>query len=192
MVALSGCATLKPDERALLLEHNVSPETFDRMRYNEPLTVPDIIELSKRGVPVPFIIHYLRRTETSYPLSPSDITELKNAGVSPDVVNYLLATPSIYSPQRYPYPYYGNNILDSCHSDGRLKGRDRVASSLSKGNSDFPTPRGSFDELFQKCRFGELPPIDTSRIFDQGKKVRRSVRVKNDKSKPKCTHKKGN
>ena len=49
MVALSGCATLKPDERALLLEHNVSPETFDRMRYNEPLTVPDIIELSKRG-----------------------------------------------------------------------------------------------------------------------------------------------
>jgi len=106
MVALSGCATLKPDERALLLEHNVSPETFDRMRYNEPLTVPDIIELSKRGVPVPFIIHYLRRTETSYPLSPSDITELKNAGVSPDVVNYLLATPSIYSPQRYPYPYY--------------------------------------------------------------------------------------
>jgi len=102
--ALSGCATLNHDDRVILGQHNVSPALYDKMAHDEPLAVPDVIELSRKGLPVPFIIHYLRSTEASHPLTVDDVSRLKQAGVSPDVINYLLATPSIYGPPRYPYP----------------------------------------------------------------------------------------
>lgn len=102
--ALSGCATLDHDDRLVLAEHNVSPPLYEKMKHGEPLAVPDIIELWSKGLPGPFIIRYVRETEASYRLTVDDVSELKEAGVSPDVINYLLATPPVYGPAVYPYP----------------------------------------------------------------------------------------
>ena len=102
--ALCGCATLSQGDRTILAQHNVSPALSGKMAHGEPLAVSDVIELSGKGLPAPFIIHYLRSTETSYPLTVDDVSRLKMAGVSPDVINYLLATPSVYGPPRGPYP----------------------------------------------------------------------------------------
>jgi len=105
LLVLSGCATLDQNDRMALARHNASPALTARMAHGEPLAVPDIIELSKKGLPSLFIIRYLRSTETAYPLTVDDVSQLKNAGVSSDVINYLLSTPSIYSPRPYLNPY---------------------------------------------------------------------------------------
>ncbi len=115
---LSACATLNDNDRAALERHSVSPALTARMSHGEPLAVPDIIELSRKGLPASFIIHYLRSTQAPYSLKVDDVTQLKNAGVSPDVINYLLATPAAYSPPN-PYPppfppdpyYYSNPFV---------------------------------------------------------------------------------
>jgi hypothetical protein len=110
-LVLCGCATLNQGDRMILQQHNVSPALYDRMAHGVPLAVPDMIELTKKGLPASFIIHYLRSTEASYLLTSKDVSELKKGGVSLDVINYLLATPSIYGPRRYPYyppPYYSS------------------------------------------------------------------------------------
>ena len=110
----TGCSTLHEGDRYLLQEHHVSPELYARMLHGEPLSIPDIIDLSRRQVPPPFIVHYIWKTYAVYHLSGSDIATLKKAEVSQQVIDYLLASAPLYAPRPYPYyppapvaPYYG-------------------------------------------------------------------------------------
>jgi len=75
------------------------------MRHHEPLTLDDIIELSRKGAPAPFIIHYLRPTYFVYKLAPSDFARLKSANVNDDVIRYLASTPSQFAPSSAPVWY---------------------------------------------------------------------------------------
>jgi hypothetical protein len=109
---LTGCATLSTTDRQLLAQHRVPPPLYNRMTHREPLTVPDIIELSQRQVPPQFILRYLDETDTSLRLSRADVTRMRKAGVSSKVIDYILDTaPPVvsgrYSDDYYgPYPYY--------------------------------------------------------------------------------------
>ncbi|MEP6672975.1 MAG: hypothetical protein ABJF10_27685 [Chthoniobacter sp.] len=103
--ALTGCATLSTRDRDLLQDHGVSAALSDKMAHHEPLTLDDIIELSHRGVPGPFIVHYLRPTYVAYKLSPNDATRLRQQGVAEGVMRYLQATPAMYSPSNAPLWY---------------------------------------------------------------------------------------
>ena len=113
---ICGCATLDSGDRLVLREHNVAPALQDKMAHGVPLSVVDVIELTRDGLPGPFIIHYLQGTEAPYPLRVQDIAAMKEAGVSPDVINYMLSTPGFYRPPVYAYPgsfpydpyYYGD------------------------------------------------------------------------------------
>jgi hypothetical protein len=104
---IAGCETLDNGDRSILRQHHVSRAVYDKMLHNEQLELPDIIELSKRGLPDPFIIHYLKSTYSVYQLTSGDVATLTRAGVSRGVVDYMLATPSLYGPRAYPYWYAG-------------------------------------------------------------------------------------
>jgi len=103
VLGLGGCETLDTGDRSILRQHQVSDAVYDKMLHNERLELPDITELSRKGLPDPFILRYLRSTYATYQLTTADVSRLTRAGVSRGVIDYLLATPSMYGPQPYPY-----------------------------------------------------------------------------------------
>ena len=110
LALLTGCATLNQNDRALLQQHKVSPALYTRMTHEEPLTLTDIMELSRCGLSPDFIIYYVSSNRIAYRLSSSDVSTLKKAGVDKRVIDYLLATRSMYAPSPYYYGpryYYG-------------------------------------------------------------------------------------
>jgi hypothetical protein len=109
-LAFGGCSSLNHSDRSLLQAHGVGGPLYDKMMHGEPLELADIIRLSHKGLPPPFIISYLRDTYFVYHLKPSDVQDLQRAGVAREVVDYLMATPGMYAPRIppvYPYGPYG-------------------------------------------------------------------------------------
>ena len=104
-VGLVGCASLNGRDRDFLTGHGVGGALYEKMSHHEVLTLDDIMALSRKGVPGPFIVHYLRPTYYVYKLSYSDVSDLRKAGVDGGVVSYLLATPHLYSPAYAPPGY---------------------------------------------------------------------------------------
>jgi hypothetical protein len=100
--ALAGCTTLNRRDEHLLVSYGVSGPTYSKMQHHEPLTLDDVIYLSQRGVPGPFIVHYLRPTYVVYNLSGGDVVRLRQAKVEEGVIRYLQATPAMFSPSRMP------------------------------------------------------------------------------------------
>jgi len=116
-ILLAGCASLGRQDRQVLVEHGVPQPLIEKMVSGDPLYLRDIIVLSQCSVPSDLIIHYIDVTDTAYRLGKSDINRLRSAGVSDDVISYMLSTsaPPTYSPgpypapPPYPYPYYPYN-----------------------------------------------------------------------------------
>lgn len=106
LALLSGCATLSDADRAALQQHRVPPPLQERMNHRESLELADVTELSRRGVPPDFIMRYLRSTGRVYSLSSLDVVKLRDAGVRPGVIDYMMSTPALYAP-RYADPWYG-------------------------------------------------------------------------------------
>ncbi len=110
----AGCAHISRPERNTLVAHSVSPSLTDRMVKGEVLSLEDVIELSTRDVPPQLIINYLYSTRAIYNLDKPAMARLNKAKVSPEVVKYLVDTPSLFGPRPYygpryypaPYPYY--------------------------------------------------------------------------------------
>lgn len=115
-LALASCATLSQSDRIALQHYDVPPLIYDKMVHGESLSVPDIVELSKKGLSPRFIIRYLRSTDAVYHLTSQDVVRLSREGLDQEVLDYLLATPEFYGPrgisgdpyfgQSYPYGYY--------------------------------------------------------------------------------------
>ena len=57
--------------------------------FPDPLSGPDLVRLTREGRTPAQIIEELKRTNTVLPLQASDILLLNEAGVSPEVLNYL-------------------------------------------------------------------------------------------------------
>ena len=80
-----------------------------------PMTINDVITLSKQGVSDSVIIHQMEATQSRFRLTTGGIIELKNAGVSETVIDEMVersgAIHHAYSAYPYygyyPYPYYG-------------------------------------------------------------------------------------
>jgi hypothetical protein len=58
----------------------------------EPVTVPQIIQMSKAGVPAQEIVKKMRRSGTVYRLKASQLSELKEEGVPDSVIDYMQET----------------------------------------------------------------------------------------------------
>jgi hypothetical protein len=57
-----------------------------------PVTVPEIVKMSKEGVPPQKIIKKMRKSHTVYRLDADQLSKLEQQGVSADVVNYMQKT----------------------------------------------------------------------------------------------------
>ncbi len=58
----------------------------------KPVTVSDIIQMSKDKVPPSTIIQKIKKSHTLYKLSASQLADLEKQGVSPEVINYMEQT----------------------------------------------------------------------------------------------------
>lgn len=126
LLLVGGCATLSDTDRTALQRQRVPAELQERMDSGSPLELAEIIELSRRGVSPELIIRYLRSTGRVYSLTSYDVVKLRDAGVRPGVVDYMLSTPALYAP-RYvepgwgydPYYYYHRPVIVVRHRGHR-------------------------------------------------------------------------
>lgn len=77
---------------AMLLLFAAGCATTGGGHYYKPVTVPEIIQWSKDGVPSQKIIDRMRRSHTVYRLKASQLAQLKQDGVSDAVINYMQQT----------------------------------------------------------------------------------------------------
>lgn len=69
-------------------------DTVDRIEQGQPLTLSDVKALSNSRVSDNLIISQIRNSLTVYHLSPNEILDLKNSGVSEGVIDAMINTPS--------------------------------------------------------------------------------------------------
>ncbi len=89
---LGGCA-LNSTDRSVLEEHGISAPVRAKMAHLAPLTLPEIVEVSRCGMLPEYITQYLRATHQPYHLSSHDVFWLNRHGVSSTVITYLVSTP---------------------------------------------------------------------------------------------------
>lgn len=83
-------ASLDSDDRDVLQQN--SPDTVERIDHGQQLTLDDIKEMSKNGLSDNVIIGQIQATKSVYYLSANEIIDLKNAGVSQRVIDYMIQT----------------------------------------------------------------------------------------------------
>ena len=75
--------------------HAQAPQTYTRVEQGQPLSIADVKALSQAKVSDDVIINQIRNSHTVFHLSASDIIDLHNAGVSENVINFMISTPSL-------------------------------------------------------------------------------------------------
>lgn len=75
-----------------------SPQTLQRIEAGQPLGLADIKALARAGLSDDIIISQIRQSRTAYRLTTAEIIELKEAGVSEKVIDFMINTPSLYPP----------------------------------------------------------------------------------------------
>jgi len=86
-----------------------APQTYVRVQQGQPLTVSDIKALAEANVSDDVIISQIRNSHTVFHLSTSDIIDLHNVGVSENVINFMINTPSLYGTATPTGPVPGPN-----------------------------------------------------------------------------------
>ena len=71
---------------------------------DQPMGLPDIKMLAKSGVSDEVILSQIRNSHSVYRLSAAEILDLKDAGVSEKVIDFMINTPSLYRSSRPPPP----------------------------------------------------------------------------------------
>jgi outer membrane lipoprotein SlyB len=71
-----------------------APQTYVKVDQGQPLSVADVKALAKAGISQDVIINQIKNSRTVFHLSAADIIDLRDAGVSDAVVNYMINTPS--------------------------------------------------------------------------------------------------
>jgi hypothetical protein len=71
-----------------------APETCRRVQMTQPLSLDDVKVMAKLSFSPDIIIAQVRNSHTVYHLTASSIIDLKNFGVSDQVIDFLLSTPS--------------------------------------------------------------------------------------------------
>ena len=72
-----------------------APQTYERVDQGQPLSLADVKALAKAGITEDVIITQIQNSRTVFHLSAADIIDLRDAGVTDKVVNYMISTPSI-------------------------------------------------------------------------------------------------
>ncbi len=99
VVTLGGCASgpqVDPQVTAAISARNVNSETYTKIYNARPLDYTDIKNLVVKKVPAQIVVDYLQSTEKVYNLTYSQLANLKAAGATPQLLNYLSETQGFY------------------------------------------------------------------------------------------------
>ena len=81
------------------------PPPPPRVQYpSQPLSLADVKMLAKAGMSDEVIISQIRNSHTVYRLRAADILDLKDAGLSEKVIDFMINTPALYRSSRSPAP----------------------------------------------------------------------------------------
>jgi len=83
--------------------HRLPPPPPPQYR-TQPIGLADIKMLAKSGVSDEVILSQIRNSHSVYRLSAAEILDLKDAGVSEKVIDFMINTPSQYHSTRPPPP----------------------------------------------------------------------------------------
>jgi hypothetical protein len=83
-------SSMDQEERARLRAQ--SPQTYARIDQGQPLVVADVKAMARAGLADEVIISQIRATHTVYRLSAADIIDLRDAGVSQRVIEFMINT----------------------------------------------------------------------------------------------------
>src|SRR5580658_6749247 len=83
---------LSADQMAKLCQE--APETCHRVQALQPLTLADVKVMAKLSFGPDVIITQVRNSHTVYHLTANNIIDLKNSGVSEQVIDFLISTPN--------------------------------------------------------------------------------------------------
>lgn len=112
---LAGCATGRNRQQFLqeFTSRGVEPSIYEKIKDNQVLELFEIEHLAAKGVPDSAIISHLKRSRAVYRLTTADVDKLRTAGVSDNVINYMMSTPTRYRGEgyygygyHYPAPWY--------------------------------------------------------------------------------------
>jgi len=100
-VWLSGCATtgsqVSPAITSALTEQGVSGPTLEKVQSGLRLDYGDILQMVEKGVPDHIVESYLQSTQATYQFSDRQLANLRSAGASTQLVNYLTHTGGFYA-----------------------------------------------------------------------------------------------
>jgi|CXWL01.1.fsa_nt_gi uncharacterized protein YceK len=104
--ALGGCASVAQQRVAQEATRLGTPDELVRkMERGARLALTDLETLARQHVPDEPVLAYLRQSGASYELTTVQIDQMRTAGVSVGVIDYLLSTPTRVA---YRYrSYYG-------------------------------------------------------------------------------------
>jgi outer membrane lipoprotein SlyB len=85
------------------LERRASPAP--RMEQGQPIGIADVKAMSKAGISDEVMISHIRNSRTVYRLTTAEIIDLKDAGVSQKVIDFMINTQSLYPPSPMPPRY---------------------------------------------------------------------------------------
>jgi hypothetical protein len=153
MLVLDGCA-LNHTDRSILADHGVSVPLRQKMAHLAPLTLPEIVELSRHGLLPEYITQYLRASHEIYHITDHEGFWLNRQGVNSTVISYLFATPELLArgSDRMAIldwaPYFTPFYSDSFNTYGReyyYTERARASSSSSPAESQAKAQQSSGD-----------------------------------------------
>ena len=95
VVAFSGCASAAQQRAAQEATRLGTPADLVRkMERGDRLALTDLETLARHQVPDENVIAYLRQSGAAYELTTAQIDQMRVAGVSIRVIDYLLSTPT--------------------------------------------------------------------------------------------------
>ena len=106
-----------------------APQTYVRVDQGQPLSVADVKALAGAGISDNVIISQIRNSHTVYHLSAADIIDLRNAGVSNPVIDFMINTPGSiggFAPTQAPPCWSPNRRRPRRGNDRHAPGPDYV------------------------------------------------------------------
>ena len=97
LLAACGLTAQQQADYAAVQRSGVNSAVYDKMVHGDDLSLYDIKALSHAGVSDAVVLRYLQNRQTVYLLTAEDVGGLRKAGVSTNIVDFMLQTPRMYT-----------------------------------------------------------------------------------------------